>query len=160
MNDAADLARRIEKMEQEQERLRNALSVTEQACSEAEQARDQYHRLYLEMMERCRKLELGLLGRKAERLPEDGSQLSLQMLGLMLGDKAVRDIEELEIERVKAHERAKPTGRQPLPEQLPRVDIEIVPEQVQREGLDRFKRIGQEVTEVNARSVLSVRYFV
>ena len=78
------------------------------------------------------------------------------MLGLMLGDKAVRDIENLEIQEVKAHERAKPTGRQPLPEHLPRVDIEIVPEQVQREGLDRFKRIGEEVTEVVERRPASL----
>jgi hypothetical protein len=91
MNAVADLARRIEMMEQDQERLREALLA-------AEQARDQYHKLYLEMMERCRKLERGLLGQKAEKLPQDSSQLSLQMLELMLGDKAVREVEDLEIQ--------------------------------------------------------------
>jgi transposase len=149
MNAVADLARRIEMMEQDQERLREALLA-------AEQARDQYHKLYLEMMERCRKLERGLLGQKAEKLPQDSSQLSLQMLELVLGDKAVREVEDLEIQQVKAHERSKPTGRKPLPEHFPRVDIEIVPEEVQREGLDRFKRIGEEVTEVIERRPASV----
>ena len=32
--------------------------------------------------------------------------------------------------------RKKPTGRKPLPDHLPRVDIEVLPEEVQREGLD------------------------
>ncbi len=149
MHDMATLARRLEKMEQEQERLREALSA-------AEQARDQFHKLYLEMMERCCRLERGLLGQKAQKLPPDSSQLSFQVLQQMLGDKAVRDAEQLEVQPVKAHERSKPTGRKPLPEDLPRVDIEIVPEQVQREGLDRFKRIGEEVTEVLERRPASV----
>jgi len=110
MNAVADLALRIEKMEQEQEQLREALLAKEQELSKVEQARDQYHKLYLEMMERCRKLERGLLGQKAEKLPRDSSQLSFQMLELMLGDKAVRDAEELGVQQVKAHERSKPTG--------------------------------------------------
>ena len=38
-------------------------------------------------------------------------------------------------------------GRRKLPEALPRVEIEIVPEEVQREGLDAFKRIGEVVSE-------------
>ncbi|MBK7778657.1 MAG: hypothetical protein IPI43_31845 [Sandaracinaceae bacterium] len=44
--------------------------------------------------------------------------------------------------------RKKGHGRRPLPEDLPRVDIEIIPDEVQRAGLDAFERIGEEVTEV------------
>ena len=44
-------------------------------------------RLYLEVMERCRKLERGLLGQKSERLPDD-SQLSLDVLAMMLDQRA------------------------------------------------------------------------
>lgn len=149
MSDAAELAPMIDQIKKEHEQLRQALSTTEKA-------RDQYHRLYLELMERCRKLELGLLARKSERLTDGGAQLSFQVLETILGQKGTAEIEEPVRERVKAHERTKPTGRQPLPENLPRVNIEIVPEQVQREGLDSFNRIGEEVTEVIERRPASL----
>jgi transposase len=48
---------------------------------------------------------------------------------------------------VKAHTRQRPTGRKPLPEKLPRVDIEILPPEAQREGLDAFERMGEDVSE-------------
>jgi transposase len=44
----------------------------------------------------------------------------------------------------------------PLPEHLPRVEIEVVPPEVQREGLDAYKRIGQEVSEVLERRPASL----
>jgi hypothetical protein len=113
-----------------------------------EQEREQFRQLYLEMLERCRKLERGLLGQQAEKLPDDSAQLSFQVLGQMLGDKAQREVEQLEPRPVKAHTRKPPTGRKPLPENLPRVDIEIVPEEVKQLGLEQFERIGEEVTEV------------
>lgn len=43
--------------------------------------------------------------------------------------------------------RPKPTGREPLPEDLPRVDLEVLPDDVQRAGLDAFERIGEDVSE-------------
>ncbi len=57
---------------------------------------------------------------------------------------------------VRAHERAKPTGRQPLPESLPRVEIEVLPEEVKREGLDAFDRIGEETSELIERRPASL----
>ncbi len=39
-------------------------------------------------------------------------------------------------------------GRTPVPEDLPRVEFEVLPEEVKREGLDAFTRIGQETSEV------------
>jgi len=149
MNSVSELVTRLEKMEHELSELREVLLKTEKQ-------RDQYHHLYLQMMECNRKLELGLLGQKAERLPENSSQLSFQMLEQMLGDKAVREVEELEVTEVRGHERHKSTGRKPLPEHLPRVDIEVIPEEVKHEGLDNFKRIGEEVTEVIERRPASV----
>ena len=44
--------------------------------------RDGYRKLYLQMLERCRKLELGLVGPKRERLSESDAQLTMSMLGL------------------------------------------------------------------------------
>src|SRR5207237_5308416 len=47
----------------------------------------------------------------------------------------------------KAQERKKPTGRKPLPESLPRIEIEVLPPEVERLGKDQFERIGEEVSE-------------
>ena len=43
--------------------------------------------------------------------------------------------------------KAKPTGRKPFPEKLPRVDIEVLPPEVQQKGLDAFERIGEDIVE-------------
>jgi transposase len=107
--------------------------------------RDQYKKLYLDMLELCRKLERGILGQKREKLPSTDEQLTLDVLGMLLGGKQPEPPPETE--QVKAHERAKPTGRKPLPEKLPRVDIEVIPPEVQQKGLDAFEKIGEDVTE-------------
>jgi len=49
-----------------------------------------------------------------------------------------------------------PTGRKPLPEALPRVDIEIVPPEVERDGRDAYEVIGDEVTETVERRPASL----
>lgn len=141
MSDLERLAARLDALEREQVALR--------------ESRDTYRALYLEMMERCRKLERGLLGQAAERLPSD-AQLSLDMLGLMLDARNQADIEALDTKTIAEHTRKKPTGRKPVPESLPRVDIEILPDEVEREGLDAFERIGEEVTEVIERRPASL----
>ena len=97
-------------------------------------------------MERCRKLERGLLGQKSEHLPDD-SQLSLDVLAMMLDERARAEVaaalKDADTEReVRAHTRQKPTGRKPIPEDLPRVDILVLPPEVERAGLDAFERIG------------------
>lgn len=111
------------------------------------------------MLERCRKLEMGLRNHPAERLP-DGEQLSLGVLAVALGAQQDSDVparaELDEVEQVREHTRRKPTGRGAIPEHLPRVDIEIVPDEVKHAGLDAFERIGQEVTEVLERRPASL----
>lgn len=49
--------------------------------------RDEYRKLYLQTLETCRKLELGLVGAKRERLSEGDAQLTMSMLGLLLGNQ-------------------------------------------------------------------------
>jgi transposase len=121
------------------------------------QERDRYHALYLQMLERCGKLAKGLLGRKTERFPADEAQLTLELLGLLLGGAEGPGSSDPELKQlVRAHERAKPTGRQPLPESLPRVEIEVLPEEVKREGLDAFERIGEETSEIIERRPASL----
>lgn len=117
--------------------------------------REHYRDLYLATMARCRKLELGLIGQKAERLSPNDAQLTMQVLATLLGERD-GDFTPPTEERVREHARAKPTGRKPLPENLPRVDIEVVPDEVERDGRDAFDKIGEEVTETVERRPASI----
>jgi transposase len=152
------LSRRLDALEQEQAALREAIAAAERERDEAQRQRDEYRRLYHEMMERCRKLERGLLGQKLERLPPNEAQLSLEVLNLVLGERAAAEIDNLATKErtVKEHTRRTPTGRKPIPEHLPRVDIVVVPDEVEREGRDAFVHIGDDVSEVIERRPASV----
>ena len=90
--------------------------------------RDEYRKLVLHLREEIERLKRGLLGQKAERLPANDAQLSLMMLGLALGDGPATEpvTSPPDEEIVAAHTRRKPV-RKPLPADLPRVQIEIVP---------------------------------
>ena len=122
----------------------NAALVEE--CTKAEHERDEYRKLYELMREENERLRRGLIGQKAERLPSDVKQLSFkvleQILGGQLGETKVPDLRP-----VKPHRRCKPTGRKPLPEHLPSVRIEVLPDEVKQLGLDAFVKIGEEVRE-------------
>jgi len=106
------------------------------------QERDQYKKLYGDMLAHCRKLELGILGQKSERFISNEAQLTLSVLGSVV--KQEKPVEETKVEE---HTRQKPTGRKPLPEHLPRVDIEVLPPEVETLGTDAFEKIGEDVTE-------------
>jgi transposase len=113
--------------------------------------RDEYRKLYLQTLAICRKLELGIIGQQRERLSPSDAQLTMGMLQMLLGEgrsatPAAPPAAAAET-KVAAHTRVKPTGRKPLPEKLPRVDVEVLPPEVQRQGLDAFERIGEDVTE-------------
>ena len=122
--------------------------------------RERYRKLYLEALERCALLERGIIaGKKAERFDGETPQLALSMLDMLLGAPAPTENPQPtpppETSPVGEHERRSP-GRRPLPEHLPRVEIEILPPEVQQAGLDAFKRIGQEVQEVLERRPASM----
>lgn len=141
--------------------LERRLDELEKRFAAAEHDRDQYRALYLDTMERCRKLELGLRASTSERLPESESQLSLGVLALVLDERKRAELDAAltaaaEQQEVKGHTRQKPTGRKPLPEHLPRVDIQVLPPEVEREGLDAFERIGEDVSEVLERRPASL----
>ena len=134
--------------------------AAERAALAAE--RDEYRKLYLQALETCRKLELGLVGPRRERLSGGDAQLTMSMLGMLLGNDvggsaappppAPPPVET----PVAAHTRAKPTGRKPLPEKLPRVEVELLPPEVQQKGTDAFVRIGEDVTETVERRPASL----
>ena len=122
--------------------------------------RERYRALYLEMLELNKKLERGLLGQKAEKLPADQAQLTLQLLATLLRDREGDGPVAETVQEVASHTRRRATGRKPLPENLPRVEIEILPDEVKRAGLDAFVQIGEEVSEVVERrpaSLVAVR---
>jgi transposase len=137
------------------------LAAIEERLAKLEQERDGYKRLYIEMMERCRKLELGLLGSKSEHRTTSDSQLSLEVLAMMLDDRERAELDAALAaanaeQRVREHVRKKPTGRKPIPEDLPRVEIKLLPPEVERDGLDAFERIGEEITETLERRPASL----
>ncbi len=113
--------------------------------------REQYRRLYMEALERCKTLERGIIaGRKAESFSGEDGQLALQLLEQLFGAEP-GEPDKPEQESASRDEspkkRRKPTGRKPLPEHLPRVEIEVLPPEVEREGLNAFERIGEETRE-------------
>jgi len=128
----ASLLARIEELEKSQARL--------------QRERDEYRKLYMLAREEIEQLKRGLIGQKAPRAPQDDSQLALFLLELELGS-ASDGGDGPPRQRVPEHERRKPV-RKPLPENLPRVTIEVLPPEVEHEGLDAFERIGAETREV------------
>jgi transposase len=139
--------------------------VAEQAATidKLSAERAQYRKLYLDLLERCAMLEKGIIvGKKAEPFRGEDPQLTLQVLEMLLGEEDESQApgpSEDDTEKVREHERRKP-GRKLLPEHLPRVEIEVLPIEVQRKGLDAFTRVGQEVREVLERrpaSMVAVR---
>jgi len=120
--------------------------------------RDEYRKLYLSMLETCRKLELGILGQKREKVTTAPGQMSLAVLATLLSEQArgTAPAPPPELEHVQEHTRQKPTGRKPLPEKLPRVEIEILPPEVQQEGLAAFEKIGEDVAETVERRPASL----
>lgn len=118
--------------------------------------RDAFRRMYLDTLELARKLELGIVGRGREKDLGDATPLSL--LALMNGGEPPPSAppETPAKQEIAAHERKKPTGRKPLPETLPRVEIEVIPEDVQKVGLDHFERIGEDVSETVERRPAAV----
>jgi transposase len=142
------------------EDLEKRVSTMQAEHATLERQRDEYHRLYLETMERCRMLERGIFASKSERRQPDDSQLALSVLGMMLGDRERGDIEaalkKAEEVTVPEHTRHKPTGRKPIPDHLPRVNVEVLPPEVERAGLDAFERIGEETSETIERRPASL----
>jgi len=123
--------------------LRERLTQVERSCA-------QYEKLVALLQEANERLKRGLMGHTAERFTPGDAQLSLAILQLALGgDAGSTDTPaaEAETQTVGEHERRKPV-RKPIPEHVPRVPIEMIPEEVKREGLDAFEVIGTETREV------------
>jgi transposase len=137
--------------------LEKQLAVVLAANETLAAEREEYRRLYLQMLELCKKLEAGIVGPKRERLSASDAQLTLSLLAQLLGDRAGASAPAIDpVEQVRAHTRQKPTGRRPLPEHLPRVDVEVLPPEVEQRGRDAFERIGEDVAETIERRPASL----
>jgi transposase len=126
---------------------------SESRVQAAEEEAAHYKKLYRDLLEKYRKLELGILGQKRERFVPNAQQLSLAIITEMLGGAQTKPVAPAHVE---AHTRQKPTGRKPLPENLPRIDIEVLPEEVEALGKDAFVQIGEDVCETVERRPASV----
>jgi transposase len=128
--------------------LKQHVALLEGERDSARSERDEYKKLYVALLEAYRKLEAGLTRHSRERYVgsenENGEQLALTLLSMMVGEVPEY---KAEVQDVEAHERRKPTGRKPLPENLPRIEIEVLPPDVRRLGTDAFERIGEEASE-------------
>jgi transposase len=136
--------------EQSSPSVEEVLVQTTEELGRVRQERDEYKKLVLLLQEANERLKRGLLGQKAERLPSNDHQLSLEILRMALGADSVPPDSEEEPESeqtVAEHTRKKPS-RKPIPEHIPRVVIEMVPDEVKREGLDAFELIGSDSREV------------
>jgi transposase len=124
----------------------NNLETLETQLAKVTSERDEYAQLARLLREELERVKRGLMGPSRERFVADG-QLSLAVLATALeaSTQAAPPNEEPAVV-VPSHKRKKPTGRC-IPENLPQVDIETVPEDVQRAGLDAFVRIGEDVTQ-------------
>ena len=143
-----------------------------QALHEAIRSRDAYRKLIDELQAENEKLKLGLIGPKTQRFKgESDSQLSLAVLAELLGQQdiegadakelAAQLVEKAEAEALSAagdggdgdgeadddegahRKKRKRTGRKAAKE-LPKVRLEVLPDEVKRLGTDAFECIGEE----------------
>ena len=150
-NEACDAAYQslLTRLDQQQAQI----GALQEQLRKTEQERDEYRKLLLLLRAQNESLKRGLLGQKAERLPTNDAQLTMAILGLVLSgatdpDAAGGQPPAPEPEQtIDAHTRKKPV-RKPPPTDLPRVHIEILPPEVERQGLDAFTYIGSETREV------------
>jgi transposase len=134
--------------------LQVQIAELEARLAAVERERDEYRQLYLLAREEIAQLKRGLIGQKAQRPPEDDGQLSLAVLGLLLGEQPA-GAAATPAQLVAAHTRQQPV-RKPFPEHLPRVRVEVLPPEVEREGLDAFRVIGVQKREVIERRPASL----
>ena len=119
-----------------------------------ESERDEYRKLCLMLREENAQLKRGLNGHQAHRPLDNDAQLSLAVLGVLLGEEQPRAA-ATSPQVVSTHTRQKPV-RKPFSAHLPRVSVEVVPPEVEREGRDAFTVIGVDTREVIERRPASL----
>jgi len=160
----SELQAQVEKLRQQLDSLQGDHDALQSERDTLEDESERYRKLYLKLMEQVALLERGFRGQSSERFTDVDKQMSIFILGQLLGDGEAKTEAEAEVPpespRPKGGSGTSPKpgkpGRRPLPENLPRVDIELVPEEVKRDGLDAFTRVGEEVSETVERRTASL----
>jgi len=174
----------LETLQRELSARRRELAELRKEHAKASSDREQYRALYMQMLERCRLLERGIVaGQKAERFSgDDELQLSMQLLGMLLNEEEKQgpsaedeadfidgfdeddEDDDEDDEDDEATSAGDPTpdppkrrrGRRKLPRALPRIELELLPPEVEEEGKAAFRRIGEAVSEVVERRPASL----
>jgi transposase len=136
-------------------------SSTSRKVEKLDRSLDDYRKLVRLLQEENERLKRGLIGQKAERFSTNDAQLSLSMLELAVGSEAPATSEGADAEEVVAEYTRGKAKRKSLPEELPRTTIEIVPPEVQADGLNAFDHVGSDIREVLERrpaSTVVVRF--
>ena len=115
----------------------------------------EYKASYLVLLEANRKLELGLIGQKRERFKTNEAQNVFKEMFEALGLTAPHHrLEENGAagappppEKKEKKKRKAPTGKRPLPKDMPRIEVTVVPPEVEAQGTDNFIRIGVDTKE-------------
>lgn len=149
------LAEQVKQLLALQAQLTARLTDLEARLERAERERDEYRKLHMLAREENERLKHGLIGQKAQRPPADDRQLTLDIMGLLLGDQEKDGSHEERHAVVPQHTRRKAV-RKPLPEHLERVSFELIPEEVERDGRDAFDVIGVDRREVLERRPASL----
>jgi len=150
------------------------------ALLEAIRARDVYRKLVEKLQEDLEKLKRGLIGPTTQRFKaENDPQLSMQILAELLGSADVGSADAKQLaEQLAAQAQAeaealagagddgdgrneggehrrkrKSTGRKTAREDLPKVRVELLPDEVKRLGTDAFERIGEETSTTIERRI-------
>jgi transposase len=147
VTDPAILEQRLNALEA---KLTQIVGDAADKIAKLQEERDEYRNLVKHLREENERLKRGLIGQKAERVARNDAQMSLAILGLAMAGASAGSEEPAPppMEQIVAeHTRRKPV-RKPLPENLPRVKIELLPPEVEREGIDSFELIGTDEREV------------
>ncbi len=120
--------------------------------------RNRFKELYMQLLEKCAKLERGILSQqRRERYSTHPNQIALPLIGMLTGNpEPSPPLQTPPSSTPPKKPRPKPTGRKPLPEKLPRIDIEILPPEVQNKGLEAYEKIGEDISETIEKRSASV----
>lgn len=134
--------------------LKEALTTIEQLkekLEKSEHERNEYRKLYELVHFELERMRRHLFGKKSERVADE--QLTLSFLELAEQMKAFEQEEKptpspnSQRKNRKKKNRARPHGRQTLPEHLPLERIELPAPPLVQENPDKYKKIGEDVSE-------------
>lgn len=150
MNSPEQLAQRNAELEAllDEQASANARAVAR--FEEADARFKNLHAAYMELLATCKRLERGILAQQSrERLSPENSQLTLGILETLLRSRETTNPAQTPVSTLAPGPgpKPRPTGRRPLPQNLPRIQLVLYPPEVEREGLDAFEVIGREVSE-------------